>query len=410
MPTTRKLEFPNTRGESLAGALNLPDREPRAWVLFAHCFTCDRNSVAAARIARGLAAHGYAVLRFDFTGLGSSSGEFANTSFSSNVEDLVAAADYLRREYQAPALLIGHSLGGTAVLSAAGQIDECRAVVTIGAPATPEHVEKQFGASRAQIEREGEAEVSLAGRKFRIRRAFLEDLKQHPLADQVARLRRALLVFHAPLDEVVSIDEAGRIFMAARHPKSFVSLDGADHLLTRLADAQYVADTIAAWVSRYLSQEEPVRPPVQGGEVLVAEVNQRFTREITTDDHAWLGDEPKSAGGDNLGPDPYEHLLAALGACTSMTLRMYANRKAWPLDDVEVRVTHERRHIEDCQNCESEDGKVEVLSRHIILQGSLSQEQRSRLMEIADRCPVHRTLEADLRIETQLTADRQSRR
>lgn len=400
MPRTRKLEFPSASGHPLAGALTEPDRPARGYALLAHCFTCGKDSVAAARIARALAAHGFAVLRFDFTGLGGSGGDFANSNFSSNVEDLVAAADHLRREHQAPVLLLGHSLGGTAAVAAASRIDECRAVVTIGAPATPEHVAGQFGASRTQIEEEGEADVSLGGRQFRIRRQFLEDLERHPLEDQVAGLRRALLIFHAPLDEIVSIDEAARLFVAARHPKSFVSLEGADHLLTRLADAQYVADTTAAWVSRYLPDAGSNRPEVAGGEVLVGEVNQRFTREVASDDHVWLGDEPKSAGGDNLGPDPYEHLLAALGTCTSMTVRMYANRKRWPLTDVDVRVTHERRHAEDCRDCEHRDGSLEVLTRYITLHGDLSDDQRTRLLEIADRCPVHRTLTGQLDIES----------
>jgi putative redox protein len=401
MPTTRKIEFPNSTGDSLAAALTEPDRSPRGYVLFAHCFTCGKNNAAATRIARGLAAQGFAVLRFDFTGLGGSDGDFANSDFSSNVGDLLAAADHLRRNHQAPALLVGHSLGGTAVLAAAGQIDECRAVVTIGAPATPGHVVRQFGASREQIERDGVADVTLGGRRFRIRREFLEDLDRHPLPDQVARLRRALLVFHAPMDAVVSVDEAGAIFLAAKHPKSFVSLDGADHLLSRLEDAQYVATTTAAWVSRYLPDETTERGQVAGGEVRVAEINHRFTREVASDDHVWLGDEPKRSGGDNLGPDPYEHLLAALGTCTSMTVRLYANRKQWPLDDVDVRLRHERRHAEDCADCEEGDQRIEVLSRLVTLQGDLSDDQRARLLEIADRCPVHRTLTGDLRIHAE---------
>ena len=401
MATTEKVQFANATGEMLAAALVRPARKPLGYALFAHCFTCGKDIAAAARISRFLAARGLAVLRFDFTGLGGSEGEFANTGFSSNVDDLVAAADYLRAEHQAPTLLIGHSFGGTAMLAAAPRIAESRAVVTIAAPADPAHVAAQLGSARRHVEAEGEAEVAIAGRSFRIRRAFLDDLAAQRLPDVVGSLRRALLIFHAPLDEVVSIDEAGRLFAAARHPKSFVSLDGADHLLSRLADAQYVADTIAAWASRYLPQADAAKAPrVAGGEVLVREGNRRFLRDVASDDHAWVADEPKAAGGDNLGPDPYEHLLAALGTCTSMTLRMYANHKGWPLEDVDVRLTHSREHMRDCEGCDTSPMRIDVLRRHVTLHGPLSAEQRERLVEIANRCPVHRTLEGDLRIET----------
>jgi len=400
VPTTRKLEFPNAQGHVLAGALTLPDLPPRAFVLFAHCFTCGKDIAAAARIARSLAGHRLAVLRFDFTGLGGSGGDFANSNFTSNVDDLVAAADYLAEHYHAPGMLIGHSLGGTAVLTAAPRIDACKAVVTIGAPATPEHVERQFAARLDEIESTGAATVQLAGREFRIQRQFLEDLRNQSVAERLNRLRRALLVFHAPLDATVSIDEASAIFQAARHPKSFVSLDGADHLLSRNEDAQFVADTAATWVRRYLPEAEQSRPEVAGGEVLVAELNRKFLRQVSSDDHAWLADEPKRVGGGNLGPDPYEHLLAALGTCTSMTVRMYANRKEWPLDEVDVHLTHSREHAQDCEDCDEQAARVEVLRREITLHGDLSDEQRRRLLEIADRCPVHRTLEGELRVET----------
>lgn len=399
-----RLEFSNERGERLAGLLELPDRPPRAYALFAHCFTCGKDSAAAARISRGLTARGVGVLRFDFTGLGDSEGEFANTNFSSNVQDLLAAAGSLRDRGAAPSLLIGHSLGGTAVLYAATDIPEAKAVVTIGAPADPEHLMRQFGASLEQIDREGEADVSLAGRSFRIRKQFLDDLRGRDLGDVIGGWKKALLVMHSPFDEVVSIDQASRIFAAARHPKSFISLDGADHLLSSVDRAQYVASTAAAWAEPYIFEEgdeDSGGPSVRKGEVRVDEGNRRFLRDIHSDDHYWLADEPRSLGGDNLGPDPYEHLLAALGACTSMTIRMYANRKEWPLEDVSVDLSHSREYLEDCEGCESEaDGKLEVLSRTIRLEGPLDDDQHKRLLEIADRCPVHRTLEGRLRIKT----------
>lgn len=400
MPSNQKVTFENVAGESLAAALTLPEQPPRAYALFAHCFTCGKDIATAARIARSLAAHRIAVLRFDFTGLGGSEGDFASTNFSSNIEDLVAAADYLRAEHEAPALMIGHSLGGTAVLAAAGSVEECRAVVTIGAPATPEHVQKQFSANREQLEAKDEATVTLAGREFRIKQQFLDDLRRHPMTERVAELRRALLIFHAPFDDIVSVEEAGRIFQAAKHPKSFISLDGADHLLSKADDAQYVADTIDSWSRRYLPEDREATTEVAGGDVLVAELNKKFLRQVSSDDHAWLADEPKKVGGSNLGPDPYEHLLAALGTCTSMTVRMYANRKQWPLDDIDVRLTHSREHHKDCEDCDEKPTRLEVLRREIALHGDLDDDQRARLLEIADRCPVHRTLESDLRIET----------
>jgi len=401
MPTRQRVSFPNESGELLAAALELPDRSPRAFALFAHCFTCGKDIAAATRISRTLAANGFAVLRFDFTGLGGSEGDFANSNFSANVRDLVAAAAFLRTEHTAPQLLIGHSLGGTAALAAAPEIPESRAVVTIGSPATPEHVVKQFAGQVETIETDGQAVVSLAGRDFRIEREFLDDLRGHPLTERLGTLRKALLVMHAPFDATVDIAQATEIFSAAKHPKSFISLDGVDHLVSKLEDAQYVADTISAWASRHIVEsnvEDEVEVP--GGEVFVGEGNQKFLREIASDDHAWLADEPKRVGGDNLGPDPYEHLLAALGTCTSMTIRMYANRKKWPLKDVQVQLQHAREHMTDCEDCDEKPVQVDVLSQAIRLEGPLDTDQKERLMEIADRCPVHRTLAGGLRIDT----------
>jgi len=401
MPSRQRVRITTETGEQLAAALELPDREPRAFALFAHCFTCGKDNAAATRITRTLAANGFATLRFDFTGLGGSDGDFANSNFSSNVADLIAAADWLRSEFAAPELLIGHSLGGTAVLAAAAGIPEVSALATIGAPATAEHVEKQFSASVEQIDREGAAQVSLGGRDFVIKQQFLDDIRSTPVTERISQLRKALLIMHSPVDATVSVDQATRIFAAAKHPKSFISLDNADHLLTRIEDAQYVANAITAWADRYLDNvEQEEKKDISGGEVHVSEGNQKFLREVTSDDHSWLADEPKKVGGDNLGPDPYEHLLAALGTCTSMTVRMYANRKQWPLDDIEVQLEHSRDHVSDCEHCEAGEHKVDVLSRAIRLEGDLDATQRARLLEIADRCPVHRTLEGPMRIDT----------
>ena len=401
MTNRRPVSFTNSNGNKLAASLELPDREPRAYALFAHCFTCGKDIATASRITRSLAASGIAVLRFDFTGLGGSEGDFANTNFSSNVADLLSAAEHLRTHYEAPQLLIGHSLGGTAILTAAGDIPEARAVVSIAAPAAADHVLKQFAGDIQEIETEGDAVVSLAGRQFRVQQQFLEDVRGQTLERRLGSLKKALLVMHAPFDAIVDIDQASTIFAAAKHPKSFVSLDGADHLVSKLADAQYVAQTIATWAMRYLpALKAEKHPDVPGGEVFVGEGNHKFLRDVRTDHHAWVADEPLRMGGSNLGPDPYEHLLAALGTCTSMTLRMYANRKKWPLDNVDMQLNHSREHAKDCEGCEDKAGQIDVISRTITLEGDLDEAQRARLIEIADRCPVHRTLEGSLRIDT----------
>lgn len=403
MSTRRhKATFRNADGENLAALLELPSGTPRGWALFAHCFTCGKDIAAATRVCRALAARGFATLRFDFTGLGGSDGDFSNTHFSSNIQDLVCAADWLREHHQAPSLLIGHSLGGTAVLAAAAKIPEARAVATIAAPSDPAHVTKHFGEHLDTLRDQGEAEVDLAGRNFCIKREFLDDLKNHRMDEVIRTLGRPLLVFHSPMDTVVSVDEAARIYGQARHPKSFISLDDADHLLSRKEDADYVAATLAAWASRYLPTEEEPSPArrAREGEVEVFEHDHDFLRDIYTDHHVLQSDEPRDAGGSDAGPDPYELLLASLGSCTSMTIRMYANHKDWPLDDVRVRLSHDRVHNEDCRDCDDEKGKVDVIHRYISLEGDLDEKQRERLIQIADRCPVHKTLLNLARIET----------
>jgi putative redox protein len=405
MAKRTRLEFPGTDGLMVAGLLEMPDSNPHSFALFAHCFTCGKDVVSASRIARALVARGYAVLRFDFTGLGSSDGDFANSNFSSNVNDLVLAADFLRANYRAPSLLIGHSLGGAAVLAAAHAMEEVKGVVTIGAPADPQHVVKQFGCKIDEINQAGVAEVQLAGRPFTIKKQFLDDLADHYQAEKIAKLKKALLVFHSPVDETVSINEAEKIYRGAKHPKSFVSLDNADHLLTKAEDAEYVASTIAAWASRYVDEPENIvqkTAAVAAGHVMVTEKNKQFTRTVIADSHVWLADEPVGMGGADLGPDPYEHLLAALGTCTSMTIRMYANHKKLPLDDVLVTLSHDRQHVNDCEGCETAPKKIEVISRTLTLVGDLSEENRQRLLQIADRCPVHQTLHSDIKIQTQL--------
>jgi len=403
MPSER-FEFPNARGDKLAALLDRPAAEPMAYALLAHCFTCGKDNLAAKRIADGLTMRGIAVLRFDFTGLGASEGEFANTTFSSNVADLVAAANHLREMYRAPALLIGHSLGGAAVLAAAQHCPEAKAVVTIAAPADPAHVTGLFKEYVPDIQAKGEVEVALAGRPFRIRKEFLDDVAERKLHDCLANLRKALLVLHSPTDDLVGIDNASAIFTAAKHPKSFISLSGADHLISKRADAVYVADVIAAWSERYLDMvPQPDMEPIEG--VTVAETgNGKFEQSVLAGQHRYLADEPTSVGGNGSGPSPYEYLLAALGACTSMTIRLYADQKKLPLKRVAVHLTHDKIHAVDCENCETKEGKVDRIDREITLDGELTAEQRAKLMEIADKCPVHRTLHSEIDVRTREAA------
>ncbi len=402
-----KLIFSGSSGEALAARLDTPSGTPRAYALFAHCFTCSKDIFAAARISEALVDRGFAVLRFDFTGLGASEGEFANTNFSSNVEDLIKAAEYLRQHHAAPEILIGHSLGGAAVLAVAGNIPEVKAVATIGAPADAAHVVHNFGAELDEIEKTGIATVKLAGRDFTIKKQFLDDLKAQSVEKRVAGMGKALLVFHAPRDQVVGIENAAAIFQAAKHPKSFISLDDADHLLSRRSDAVYVADVLSAWALRYISEEaSTLSLPYPGpeGQVSVAETGEgKFQAEIVAHTHRLLADEPVSYGGTDTGPSPYDLLSAALGACTTMTLRMYAERKSLGLDRVSVHVRHGKVHAEDCAECgEGREGRVDRFERELVFEGDLDEPVRARLAEIADKCPVHKTLEKSSVVVTTL--------
>ncbi|MBR0939919.1 MULTISPECIES: bifunctional alpha/beta hydrolase/OsmC family protein [Bradyrhizobium] len=403
MPTER-FQFTGEGGHQLAAALELPDGEPAAFALFAHCFTCGKDTLAAKRISVALAAKGIAVLRFDFTGLGSSEGDFANSTFSSNVADLLHAADHLRKVRTAPSILIGHSLGGAAILAAAGGIPEAKAVVTIAAPSDPAHVTGLFSEHLDSIRAQGEVEVSLAGRPFRIKREFLDDIAEQELMKDITGLHKALLVMQSPVDDTVGIDNATKIFVAARHPKSFVSLDHADHLLTKPADALYTADVITAWASRYIDTAKPAKAMDLAEEprkVVVQETRKsKFNQAITVGPHHLVADEPIAAGGEDAGPGPYDFLLAGLGACTSMTMRLYADRKSLPLDRVTVTLKHSKIYAKDCAECETRDGMLDQIERDIAIDGALDAEQRKKLMEIADKCPVHRTLTSEIRIVT----------
>ncbi|MBW8812715.1 MAG: alpha/beta fold hydrolase [Caulobacterales bacterium] len=389
---TEPFAFLGSEGQQLSGRLDLPEAPPRTYAVFAHCFTCTKASVAATRIARALTRKGIGVLRFDFTGLGDSEGAFADSTFSGSVRDVAAAARAMTAAGRAPALLIGHSLGGAAVLAAAGGLAEVKAVTTIGAPFSPDHVRALLGDHAAELEAKGEAEVNIGGRPFHLRRAFFDDLAQHDAQAVIHDLRRALLILHSPIDKIVDVGNASQIFLAARHPKSFVSLDHADHLLTRAADADYAAELIAAWASRYLTAEEPVRSADQPGFVTVEETGAGgYQLEVRAGEATLIADEPVEAGGLGSGPTPYDLLNAALGACTAITLRMYAQRKAWPLDKVRVAVGHTRDPAQT---------PPEQFSRDIRVTGPLDAAQRQRLLEIAEQCPVHRTLSGGARVTT----------
>lgn len=404
-----KASFQNQQGETLAGLLETPNGDTKAYALFAHCFTCSKDIAAASRITRALADKGIAVLRFDFTGIGNSDGDFANTNFTSDINDLVQAAKHLEDNYAAPTMIIGHSLGGAAVLAAAQQLPSIKAIVTIAAPSTGNHIEHMFTDTKDEIMSNEEAVVDLAGRSFTIKKQFLEDIDKYNDTTHISELGKALLVLHSPIDDTVSIDEAAKIYSAAKHPKSFISLDKADHLLTKREDSEYAASLISSWASRYLNLTESKKeassgtaPRVETGEVLITEQNKKFTRRIYSEDHQLIADEPLSATGSNLGPNPYELLLASLGACTSMTMRMYANRKELELDNIEVTLKHNRIHAADCNECESDSGSVDVIEKHIKLEGNLTEAERQRVLEIADMCPIHKTLHNEMQIKSKL--------
>ena len=399
---TRKTEFKTTGGEKLAAALELPSGNPRAYALFAHCFSCSKDIKAAREIARALRAEGFAVLRFDFTGLGASEGDFANTNFSSNVDDLVSAADFLRDEFEAPSIIIGHSLGGAAAIVAAKRIPEAKGVAVIGAPAEADHVALQIGAKREEIEEAGEATVQLAGRPFKIKKQFLDDLSDQNVLACAGDLKKPLLIMHAPLDETVGIENATKIFVAAKHPKSFVSLDTANHLLSDTKDARYAAGVLAAWAARYLDGEAPVKQPApakaaapsfKGGALAQSIDGEALAIALSIDGHPMVIDAGAEEGGRDLGPNPTRTLEGALAACGAMTVKMYARRKGWDLHKIEIRVRRGRSE---------NDHAPHVLEKELRVEGELDEAQRARLLDIADKCPVQRMLTEGVKVQSRI--------
>ena len=400
---SKKVSFPNENGDALAGVLDLPAGEPRAYALFAHCFTCSKNLKAATNISRAMTEAGIAVLRFDFTGLGQSEGAFEDTSFASNVADLMAAVTWLETEHLAPQILLGHSLGGTAILQAAPSIPSAVAVATVASPFDPTHVAHMFRESEEELREKGVAEVQLGGRPFRVKEQFLDDLRRHDLPAAISGLQKALLVMHAPLDAIVDVENASLMFAAAKHPKSFVSLDKADHLLSNEDDSRYVGHVLASWAARYLAADEPhdALEPVAGAVVARTFIDS-FRTDVVAGNHSFVADEPLSVGGTDLGPTPYDLLSAALATCTTMTLKMYASFKKIDLTSVRVEVSHGRIHAEDCADRESAAGKIDGLQRVLALQGDMTEAQLQRMLEIADRCPVHKALHGEIKVRTKL--------
>ncbi|MFD2561450.1 bifunctional alpha/beta hydrolase/OsmC family protein [Aquimarina rubra] len=398
-----KISFTNAEGQTLSGRLELPaDQHPHNFALFAHCFTCNKNLGAVRNISRALTSQGFGVLRFDFTGLGESEGDFADTNFSGNVEDLVAAADFLTKEYQAPSLLVGHSLGGAAAIFAAAAIDSIKAVATVGAPSDPTHVQHLLRSGLEEIEANGKAIVNLSGRDFTIKKQFLDDLETKSLPTVAKNLDKALLVLHSPQDTTVGIRNAEEIYHAAKHPKSFVTLDGADHLLMRKEDSIYVGKVIAGWSSRYV--DIPEEPKLKSQHHVVASLgnDEGYTTQMKVGNHYMVADEPESVGGNDFGPSPYELVSAGLSACTAMTIKMYVARKDWDLQNVEVHTSYDKKHMEDCENCEDPMAKIDTFEREIKLEGNLDEKQIQRILQIADKCPVHKTLHSPTQVITKL--------
>lgn len=399
---SKKIKFNNKEGQELSASLELPaDGKPKTYAIFAHCFTCSKNLSAVVNISRALTLNSIGVLRFDFTGLGQSKGDFAETNFSSNIDDLQRAYDFLKKEYTAPSIIIGHSLGGAAVLAAASKMEKVEAVATIGAPADPVHVSHLFKENIDEIKSKGEATVSIGGRPFKVKEQLLNDLEKSDIARGLKNLNKALLIMHSPQDTIVEVENARKLYENAMHPKSFISLDGADHLLTKKEDSLYVGNVIATWASRYVNFDKETDLESEK-RVVTRTGSDGYTTQIKAGSHFLLADEPEEVGGKNLGPTPYDLLVAGLGACTSMTLHMYADRKEWPLEEVKVHLTHDKVHAKDCDHCEETTAKIDEITREIEIIGDLTDEQRSRLMEIADKCPVHKTLHSDISIKSKL--------
>ena len=400
--SVKKVEFRSHEGNVLRGLLHLSNKPASVFAIFTHCFTCSKDLKSIKTISSELARNGISVLRFDFTGLGESEGDFSETNFTTTTMDIVSAAEFLEKNYFPPELLIGHSLGGAAVLQIADRIESSKAVVTIAAPSEPSHILKHIGDKKDQIDHEGEASVQIEGRPFRIKKQFLDDLEKNNMKKKIENLRRSLLILHSPFDNTVGIDNATGIFTAAKHPKSFISLGNSDHLISNSDDAVYTGKIISSWAGKYLEMDRGIKNERENNPLTVINEKYSYSSYIISGDHTMVSDEPVASGGDDLGPDPYRYLLSSLGSCTCMTLRMYSDRKKWSLDAVRVTLRHEKIHASDCEDCETKEGKIDRITRIIKLIGDLKPDQKKRLLEIADKCPVHRSLKSEISIKTEL--------
>ncbi len=400
--SSEKVTFKNKEGYELHGKLELPlDQVPHNFVIFAHCFTCNKNFFAVKNICDALTDKGFGVLRFDFTGLGESEGEFSDSNFSGNIEDLLSAEEFLKTNYKSPTLLIGHSLGGAAVYFAAQSLPKVKAIATLGAPSSITHVRHLIKDNIEEINKNGKAVVNIGGRSFSIKKQFIEDLEKKDLKEILPKLKKSILILHSPQDNIVEVKNAEELYIAAKHPKSFVSLEGADHLLSNKKDSQYAGNIIGSWATRYL--EIPVLHDLESKHDVAANLGKsNFTTRIKAGNHHFVADEPLSAGGNDFGPDPYQLLAAGLAACTSMTIQMYARRKKWPLETVETHINHLKSYNQDCENCESSSAKIDTFEREIVLIGALDEKQQQRILQIADKCPVHKTLHSKVQIITTL--------
>ncbi len=398
---TKKIHFKNRNAQKLTAYLDLPiDRKATNFVLFAHCFTCTKNLTSVRNISKTLSNQGYGVFSFDFTGLGQSEGDFSETDFSGNVEDLIDAANFLEKDYQAPSLLVGHSLGGAAVLLAAKTIKSVKAVATIAAPSNPVHVKKLLQDDIQEIEKNGFATVKLAGRPFTIKKEFLDDIEKQQVESNLKGLKIAYLNLHSPQDTLVGISNAESLYKNAHHPKSFISLDGADHLLSNKKDAIYVGESIAAWAKRYLEFPEDEKLETKEDAVASLHADNGFTTNMRAGDHPLTADEPIKVGGNNFGPNPFELVSAGLSACTVMTLQMYARHKKWDLQKVETHTSHHQEKEETEVDGKKKIVKHDIFKRKIMMEGDLDEKQRKRLIEIANKCPVHNTLAKKAKIDT----------
>ena len=402
----QRLKIENKKGNKLQAYLELPaNQKPNHFAIFAHCFTCSSSLSAVRNISRALTIHGFGVVRFDFTGLGRSEGEFADSHFSANVDDLITVSDFLKDHYKAPSLLVGHSLGGAAVLVAASKLDTIKAVATVGAPSTVSHVKHLFSHGIDDIKNKGRVEVNIGGRPFKIDEEFVSDFDKTDLPEIIKLLKKPLLILHSPIDTIVGIKNAHELYHNAHHPKSFVSLDNADHLLSKVQDSSYVGDMIGTWVKRYFPEQENVMLDTSG-EQLVAYLNLKednFTTTIQTAKHSFIADELDSIGGDDFGPSPYDFLSAGLAACTVMTLKMYAERKKWDLQEVYAHITYSKKHSDDLMSDIGKPTRIDHLSKKLTFIGNLDESQKERLKQIASKCPVHKTLQREVIIETELT-------